>query len=243
MNIDNIKKLFQAYFIENGRRDLIWIFGVTAIIILCMNLLSPYGNGTADIFIVLINLCIFPERFFHYLSNPSKSIHYLMVPANSREKVTVGIILLNVYIVIGLLISLFIGYSLSYLILNLSGAENLPAFMSRYAFGSDIVFWIIAMFTALSVFFFGAIYLRKKSTIKTLGIGLLINFALSMIVMLVLFLNVRFATGAGLRSISYNLASNDLSENSAKGLFCIVNIMMIVFFYALSFLRLKETEA
>lgn len=241
MNIDNIKKLFQAYFIENGRRDLIWIFGITASIILCMNLLSPYGNGTADIFIVLINLCIFPERFFHYLSNPSKSIHYLMIPANSREKVTVGIILLNVYLIIGLLISLFIGYSLSYLILNLSGAENLPAFMSRYTFGNNI--GIIAMWTVLSVFFFGAIYFRKKSTITTFGVWLLINFALSMIVMLVLFLNVRFATGAGLRSISYNLASNDLSENSAKGLFCIVNIMMIVFFYALSFLRLKETEA
>lgn len=241
MNIDNIKKLFQAYFIENGRRDLIWIFGVTAIIILCMNLLSPYGNGTADIFIVLINLCIFPERFFHYLSNPSKSIHYLMIPANSREKVTVGIILLNIYLIIGLFISLFIGYSLSYLILNLSGAENLPAFMSRYTFGNNI--GIIAMWTVLSVFFFGAIYFRKKSTITTFGVWLLMNFALSMIVMLVLFLNVRFATGAGLRSISYNLASNDLSENSAKGLFCIVNIMMIVFFYALSFLRLKETEA
>ena len=148
------------------------------------------------------------------------------------------------YAVVLLLLSIVIGYSLSYLILKFVGKTDMDPFLSQLKvnhIGATLIFF----YMSVSVFFFGAVYFRRKPVLKTFALIMAISFILSALSMLVLFLNVRFTMHTGMANVQYSFLSDssnlpELASNILGFIFC---IGFIVFFYALSFLRLKETEA
>lgn len=244
MNINNIKNLLNAYFVENWKRDIIWMGGVMAALTLLSMLVNPYNNGAVVFVGFIVFVLTMVQRVFMNLGNSSQSIHYLMLPASYKEKVVTNMFLVNIYAVVLLLLSIVIGYSLSYLILKFVGKTDMDPFLSQLKvnhIGATLIFF----YMSVSVFFFGAVYFRRKPVLKTFALIMAISFILSALSMLVLFLNVRFTMHTGMANVQYSFLSDssnlpELASNILGFIFC---IGFIVFFYALSFLRLKETEA
>ena len=238
MNIKNIKNLFNAYFIENWKTDL-FQFGILAAIVLLSNL----GGNDNNIPVVAssIFLMIYPDRLFRNLHSASSKIHYLSIPASTGEKVLVNMLLANIYMVAVVVLACAVGYGLAYLYWVMRGFEG-AAFLGPHIYPSGVLF----IYTMLSVFFFGSIYFRKRTPLSTFGVGLLIGLIFSILFSLILWVNGMMLVPKGAAfhdyvwdfDISYSM-SDKASDIFGYTLFSVA----IVFFYALSFLRMKETEA
>lgn len=246
MKIQNIQKLLRLYFIENWKKDLLWVFGLTCLItfLIVQTNPGPY-HSLIELLVAAVFLLSFPDRLFNNLGNPSQRIHYLMIPASTTEKVVTNILLANVYAVLGVAISVFVGYSLSYLVLELRNIPTLPDYMARYAELADwgTCGWI-SFETAISVFFFGSIYFRKKGFYKTAGIVSAVGMAFLSLFVLVLWLNLASTADLDFTNYSWEISMfYDVPSRLVELLYIIANIIFIIFFFGLSFLRMKETEA
>lgn len=235
MNIQNIKNLFKAYFIENWKTDL-FQFGILAVIVLFnTTMIGGLDELKFAIFIASIFLMIYPSRLFRNLHNNSQRIHYLSIPASNSEKVLTNMALANIYYVAGLILSCAIGLGLSHLYLTMRGFEgvHINTFLSGVG--------IMLIFSVLAVFFFGSIYFRRKTTLATLGVSLLIGTIIITLYALTLWIN-------GIILIPKGAAYNDYMWSSSSYVIpdavqMIILGLVMVFFYALGFLRMKETEA
>lgn len=247
MNLNNIKNLLRAYFIENWKRDFIWTFimmaAITFLMAIMMNIHTIYPT-IAIVFVIM--LFIFPERVFNSLYGNSKSIHYLMIPATNSEKVVANMFLVNLYAPFFLLLSVFIGYSLGFLALKWYGLPYLGDYMSHFKY-INLGKKIFLLYMLLSVMFFGCIYFRRRATLSTVGMALLAFVVIGVLAVLTLWANVHLTLHTGLSDIAYSFPSsvspNETPKNGEEIINIILRSLVIVFFYAMSFLRLKETEA
>lgn len=243
MNTKNIANLLKSYFIENWKTDL-FQFGILAAVVLFGTIMNGRGgNLNFPIMVSLIFLMIYPERLFRNLHSNSPKIHYLSVPASNSEKVVTNMLLANIYYVVGLVISCALGLALAHLYLKVRGYDGLC--LHNYMFDGNGA-GILLIFASLAVFFFGSIYFRRRTTLSTIGVGMLIGMIFSVLVTLTLWLN-------GLTLIPKDAAFGDyiwsfdssisISDTMEKVMVYVGLSVGIVYFYALSFLRLKETEA
>lgn len=244
MNIQNIKHLLKAYFIENWRRDILWTFGIVAIISFLYTVFCGFNEWTNPATMIAgILLAFFPQRVFGHLNNPSSRIHYLMIPANYKEKVTVNFMLVNVYATLGLALSLFTGYSLGYLAIRFTALY--PLTVGSYLSFFDRMFLdidpLLNVCLLLSILFFGSIYFKKRTTLKTLACCVIVMLIFAILVFVVTWLNLWHIVD---RQIAFYRESGRCHALMSRHSFSIaVKAIAIVFFYALSFLRMKETEA
>ena len=233
MNIKNIKNLFNAYFIENWKTDL-FQFGILAAIVLFGTLTSNSGGTYSNIPVAIssIMLMIYPERLFRNLHGASSKIHYLSIPASTGEKLLVNMLLANIYMVAVVVLACVVGYGLAHLYWIMRGFD-VAFHHGPHIYPSGVLF----IYMLLSVFFFGSIYFRKRTTLSTFGVGLLIGVIWVNGMMLV-------PKGAAFHDYVWSLDySVDISEKVEETLLYVLMGVMIVYFYALSFLRLRETEA
>lgn len=242
MNIKNIKNLFNAYFIENWKTDL-FQFGILVAIVLFGLLTSNLGGNDNNVPVVVssIFLMIYPERLFRNLHGASSKIHYLSIPASTGEKVLVNMLLANIYMVAVVVLACAVGYGLAYLYWVMRGFEG-AAFLGPHIYSSGA----LLIYTMLSFFFFGSIYFRKRTTLYTFGVSLLIGLIFSILFSLILWVNgmMLVPKGAAFHDYVWSLDySVDISEKVEETLLYVLMGVMIVYFYALSFLRLRETEA
>ncbi len=244
MNIQNIKNLLKAYFIENWRRDILWTFGLVAIASFLFTVFCGFDEWTNPITMMAgILLAFFPQRVFGHLNNSSSRIHYLMIPANYKEKVTANFLLVNVYATIGLALSLFVGYSLGYLAIRFTALYPLTEgsyllFFDRLFMDIDPLLNVCLLMSAL---FFGSIYFKKRTTLKTLACCVIVMFIFAVLVFLVTWLNLWHVVDGQIALYVEIGGKPGLMENHNFSI--TVKTIAIVFFYALSFLRMKETEA
>lgn len=242
MNIKNIKNLFNAYFIENWKTDL-FQFGILAAIVLFGTLTSNSGGTYSNIPVVIssIMLMIYPDRLFRNLHSSSPKIHYLSIPASNGEKVLVNMLLANIYMVAVVVLACAVGYGLAHLYWIMRGFD-VAFHHGPHIYPSGVLF----IYTMLSVFFFGSIYFRKRTPLSTFGVGLLIGLIFSILFSLILWVNgmMLVPKGAAFHDYVWSLDySVDISEKVEETLLYVLMGVMIVYFYALSFLRLRETEA
>ncbi len=238
MNTKNITNLLKAYFIESWKTDL-FQFGILVAIIL----FGTLANGASmhfAIFCATIFLMIYPERLFRNLHSNSPKIHYLSIPASNSEKVVANMLLANIYYVAGLALSCVIGLGLAHLYLTMRGFDGVSLQTSINGNG------ILLMYGMLAVFFFGSVYFRKKTTLSTIGVSMLIGLIFTTLFSLVLWVNGIILIPKDAVFGDYRWSFNypeDISERFLNALFYLFLAGEIIYFYALSFLRLKETEA
>lgn len=242
MNIKNIKNLFKAYFIENWKTDL-FQFGILAAIVLFGTLTSNSGGTYSNIPVAIssIMLMIYPDRLFRNLHSSSPKIHYLSIPASNGEKVLVNMLLANIYMVAVVVLACVVGYGLAHLYWIMRGFD-VAFHHGPHIYPSGVLF----IYTMLSVFFFGSIYFRKRTTLSTFGVSLLIGLIFSILFSLILWVNgmMLVPKGAAFHDYVWSLDDSvDISEKVEETLLYVLMGVMIVYFYALSFLRLRETEA
>ncbi len=241
MNIKNIINLLKSYFIESWKTDL-FQFGILAAIILFGNITHGSGsNLNFPLFVSCIFLMIYPERLFRNLHGSSPKIHYLSIPASNGEKVVANMLLANIYYVAGLVVASALGLVLAHLYLTLRGFDGVSLCTLLNAR------WVLSMYAVLAVFFFGSIYFRRRTTLSTLGVGMLIAFGFTIIASLTVWINgiTLIPKDAGFRDFVWSFSSTKdiLSGWASNALSYVILSAVIIYFYALSFLRLKETEA
>ena len=246
MNINNIIKLIKAYFYENWQNDVIYNFLIVMAIALFSMLLSPFDTGVV-FFAAFFLIIYYPCRLFSKLQKPSSRIHYLMIPATNGEKVVAGMLLANVYYVIVIALSLLIGTLLGYGILNIVkpdlvemlGMSIGDAFkQANLLQGKNI----LLLYTAISMMFFAAIYFRKSPFWKLLLVGFIATLVLGIIMTGTEWLNVRLTVPAAIRNGNYYRTEHHL-VSSSDWFSYVFACVTIVYFYAMSFLRMRETEA
>lgn len=241
MNINNIIKLIKAYFYENWQKDL-YTFGLV-LIFAFLSMAWPSLNSFLGFSVIVVLIAIYPLRFFDKLHQPSSRIHYLMIPATNEEKVLTGILLTNIYFILLVFISAFIGALLGYGVLKLSTPEMemnfkeilglmLPSSVRSYLF----------LITMVSIIFFGSIYFKKSPAWKIVLVCLAVFLVLGAIMTGTEWLNVLMTVPAEIRNGNYIKVEHSIMSSS-KWTPYVINIVITVYFYAMSFLRMKETEA
>jgi hypothetical protein len=249
MNINNIIKLIKAYFYENWRNDLIYSFGIMAALSLIMTIVSG-SPFLAEIKIAAVVFMVYyPCRFFSKLHQPSSRIHYLMTPVTNAEKVVTGMFLTNIYFVAGIVLSVLIGQILGYGIVNMykpgifapCGIHNLGEFLKMQIPTNGLK--VMMFFTSISTMFFAAIYFKKSPFWKLLLVGFVITLVVGAIMAGVEWLNVVLTIPAEIRNGHYYKVVEHNIVTSSNWFSYVAYSVSIVYFYAMSFLRMRETEA
>ena len=243
MNINNIIKLIKAYFYENWQKDVIYNFVIMLAVAFFATLMDP-GDPTVVLFAAAILMVIYPCRLFSQLHNSSSRMHYLTIPANSSEKVVAGMFLANVYYVIGMVVFVAIGFLLGYGIMKLTHNPDLvtPTGPVPAMLLPDLATGILTLYTSIAVVFFASIYFKKSPFWKLMLTGFIVSLVLAAIMAGTEWLNfvttvpAEIRNGNYVKNVHYVKTSKDWFQYVA---YCVT----IVYFYAMSFLRMRETEA
>lgn len=243
MSIKNITNLVKAYFIENWKNDILRTASITAALAMIFCLVSPLGHIDFLQTYAILMVILFTARLFFKLSKTNSRINFLMLPASNSEKVLTNMLLCNIYFVVLVFASLLFGTIIAYVILSIMQIPGLPSlidFLKMHPYVSKAS--IITMYWFIALLFFGHIYFKKNPSWKTMGILVLVILAVAAIAFLTFRINVAIvAPHNGLMMNHFNFSINDNNIGEA-GLYAIW-LGSIIYFYALSFLRLKETEA
>jgi len=241
MNINNIIKLVKAYFYENWQKD-IYSFGLVFVLAFLSTAVGIFDSVILYGGMVAL-IAIYPLRYFDKLHQSSSRIHYLMIPATNEEKVLTGIILTNIYFISLIFISAILGVLLGCGVLKLTTPEmtiNCKEMISRMLPSTVRSYMVIIM--VVSVIFFGAIYFRKSPAWKIVLVSLAVFLVLGAIMAGTEWLNVVMTVPAEIRNGNYVRVEHSISENwewSPYVTLCVITL----YFYAMSFLRMRETEA
>ncbi len=236
LSLYRIKHLFASYFISNWQKDT-----KTLLIVFAVNIfLAALFNASMGIslLIVFIMCLIYAGKIFQELGNNNSAINYLTLPANTNEKLLINITLTHMYYPIALFIVSFSGILCgkflntifrehSFILLDL----GLESFSYEY---------IINLLVTISIFMFASVYFRKNAIAKLLLIFVILFFVFMIIFFIIgiqIFLpNIEFITGIN------GVYSKELFDEFNL-FFNILNYVILIFFWVLSYFRLRETEA
>ena len=173
-----------------------------------------------------------------------------MTPVTNAEKVVTGMLLTNIYFVAGIVLSVLIGQILGYGIVNMYkpdifaipyGIHNLGEFLKWQVLPIDGEA-VLMFFAGISIMFFAAIYFKKSPFWKLLLAGFVISLVFGAIMAGVEWLNVLLTVPAEIRNGHYYKVEHNIATSSDWFMYVAYSVT-IVYFYAMSFLRMRETEA
>lgn len=256
MNINNIKNLLKVYFYENWKNDVIYNFVIMIVLSLMFVLLAAWPFQNSVIYITAVVLIIYyPCRVFSKLHQASSRIHYLTIPASNSEKVVTGMFLANIYYVLGIMISITLGLLISYPIMHIIdpeyfaglGIHNLGEFIMTYTplsfvKSDEFAQMVLKLYAGIAAMFFAAIYFKKSPFWKMMLVGFIVSLVVSAIMFGTEWLNVLATVPAEIRNGNYYKTEHYLATSSDWFSY-VTYSLVIVYFYAMSFLRMRETEA
>ena len=248
MNINNIINLIKAYFYENWHKDVIYNFVIMMAIAFFDRLMFPNSPFTV-LFVAAVLIVLYPCRLFSKLHNSSSRIHYLSIPASGSEKVVAGMFLANVYYVISMIVFLAIGFLAAYGILKITNHWAFDGVMDEGVINGpvpteprpDLVTDFLAIYTSIAVMFFASIYFKKSPFWKLLLAGFVIFLIFGAIMAGTELLNAVLTVPAEIRNGHYYKEGHNI-VTSSKWFPYVAYSVTIVYFYAMSFLRMRETE-
>lgn len=225
-----IKYLFNTHFIANWQKDVknfLIVFATSIFFIFYdLNLIMPV------IFILSILYARGSEKM---LGNKNAAANYLLLPTNTSEKWLVNFILTHLYYPVTLILVAALGIFFSRFFLTASTVD-----VSYFSISCDsIISWVVL----LSMTMFASIYFKKHTIAKLLAI-----FAVLVVVFLIfirIFTNVIFVSQ--MQFIFYSDVLRPLIFSGSflrfsDILWTVSKLVAIVFFWVLSYFRLRETE-
>ncbi len=237
ISFKRIGLLFKRYFRENWKKDVIVvsiIFGVEMLFSL------DCENSSISFALLCVFYLIYSGRIYGMLGNPQRSINYLLIPASAGEKTIVNICLSQFYYPLLLVAAACLGILASTITcaflfdcgLTLKHIAFLPGGASM---DGELALIIIIMFMMFnSALMFGSVYFRRKAIIKTL----LCESAFFIVVMIFTGIVFKLEMAGGSSLITNAL----IVDNFGYILSAFMSAVMI-FFWILTFIRLRETEA
>jgi len=253
-NIFNLRRvglLFQRYFIERSRSELIY-WGLMAIVFMFMRNSIPGMFG-----FILIAGVLYASRFFKEIHHSGNGLAYFMIPATQLEKLTVSIVITTFYYFAMMIIAYVIG-NLAGTFLNnmLASMDYLPNGLFHHSslqwklfeetgvsvfskkFGIEKMLYIVSIFRSFiffqPLFLFGGIYFKKNQAFKTFAATILFYIFLAIIIQV----EAKLIFGDALPT----------GENVEHWFWTFVNTVKIfftllpLFFWVVSYFRLTEKQ-
>ncbi len=234
MNANRIKLLFIRYFLENKKKDILMFSIFILISIFC----GATNSTEIGYFLFIILLLLYSGRVFEMLKHPATGGHYLMIPASTGEKVLSGIVLTNIYYLgaLWLIINggIFLGVHIRQWITPDFLVSIETSIDMQQLFQIDLQ-TVILYFLYTAVFMFGSVYFKKQAIGKTL---------LSILALVIFFI----ALDSSLLYYFTNSSQSYFSSNIVFGsnwngwMGNIMTVCAILYFWVLTYFRLKETE-
>lgn len=245
---DRMLLLARSIFVQNKSKDLRIALVVGGIMAFFGLLSSLHGVHELLGFVNMVVLLVLAGTTYKMMANQPQAMAYLTLPASSAEKAVVTIAYLNVYYLILLIVSSFAGFYIGQMLQNLiilipffqelfhvaEGESFSLSSVSFEEFGSNL--WALTM--GVSVFLFGSLYFRRYAMLKTILVGL--GFITAFFI-----IDITIIAGA---THAYNLSAYDIDvPNIPEWLEAVMDYLIpsliILFFWFMTYLRLRETEA
>jgi len=252
-NLFNFKRvglLFQRYFIERFRTELIY-WGIMAIVFMFLR-----NNTSAMSGLIIVAGVFYAARFIKEIHHSANGIAYYMIPATQLEKMTVAIAMTSFYYFVMMIIVYVIGNLAGTFLGNtLAGMDFLPNGLFHHSslqwtlFGetnSKLPFemtgaknqFIVTFFTTFlmvqSLFLLGGIYFKNKQVSKTFFSVLIIQLLLAILI----FAEIRLILGDNLHITEMNTKNLNFSPIISD----ILRILFLLFFWVVSYFRLTEKQ-
>ncbi len=250
MSIINIKHLISHHFISHWKREL----KIFAIMIFCAFFLLRAQNNVLETFVWLAVLYSLVELKSIYAEN--KGMNYLLLPAQTSEKIVSTFIIHQIFYVLLSMAALALAYGINWLIAQKMGNYYLdwvvyPLKCQIFNF-SQVVNALLSIWCWQVIFVFGGFYFKRHP-----GLGILLTFIGIGIITFIL------STASSFIALKYNISyphfvtrlfdltnpsileSDGIFDNNFTnfpGIFYILSAVHIVFWWLMSFLRLRETE-
>ena len=248
MSIINIKHLIGHHFISHWKREL----KIFAIMIFCAFFLLRAQNNVLETFVWLAVLYSLVELKSIYAEN--KGMNYLLLPAQTSEKIVSTFIIHQIFYVLLSMAALALAYGINWLIAQKMGNYYWMVYPLKW----QTVNFSQAMNTLLSIwcwqviFVFGSIYFKRHPGLGILltfiGIGIITSMIIGICTSMVITHDIHyphFVTRLFDLSQQTILQSDGYFDNNFTnfpGIFYILSAVHIIFWWLMSFLRLRETE-
>lgn len=247
-SIDRMLLLARSIFAQNKSKDLRLALVIAGIMAFFGMVSSSFKDYDVLGFINVIVLLVLAGTTFKMLTSQPRAMAYLTLPASAAEKTVVTIAYLNIYYFLLLSVSSFVGYYFGQLLQNLIAV--IPFVRDIFGFDGDHVFNLsavsfdgfgdnlLALTTVISVLLFGSLYFRKYAILKTLLTACVFGFA-------IFFLDVIVISSAGyaFRLNGYDVKLPDLPGWIGTLVEYTVPSVITLFFWFMTYIRLRETEA
>ncbi|MBO4645973.1 MAG: hypothetical protein J5642_05610 [Bacteroidales bacterium] len=182
-------------------------------------------------FPVVITLICLASITFKKLANPSGGIMYLTLPASTFEKVLVSVFQVQVYYFLLVVVAGLLGYFFaSYVFLPLFSFWHVDGVVSYI--DCEHMGWLILMLTVgISAMLFASVYFVKRAFLWSLLLGIAVVF-------------VTLWIDGAILSTKEDLSNYHfvLSHSAVKALFIMGCSFITLFFWFMTWLRLRETE-
>ena len=230
--------LTKNIFLQNWKKDLcifLCLMGGLAIWKWLIAIVFTWGYPVAhympiNIAVAATLLCL-ASLTFRRLSNQSSGIMYLTLPASTLEKVVVTILQVQIYYLVLLVLSGLAGYALSICLLALTvPAVHVSEFIKLVdwrGFG----YLVLLLTTGTSAMLFASVYFKKLAMLWSTLIGIAVLFVAIAIDIVI----ARFSDGMTMRFL-------ELSSTARDTMYIIVMSLVTLFFWFMTWLRLRETE-
>ena len=242
--------LARSIFVQNKSKDLrlaLVIAGVMAVIGLLRSITGTYHILFGAEVIVWM---VMAGTTYKMMSNQPRAMAYLTMPASTAEEAVVTIAYLNIYYFILLAASSFIGFYLGQILHNAivilpffrdfaSSPEGHTFSLSSVEFSSGNPSKLLYNMMWVSILLFGSIYFKKYAILKTLLTACVFGFAIFILDIIV----VACVGSAFDLSSMNNMNFPDIPEWIENVTYYAVPCVFTLFFWFMTYLRLRETEA
>jgi len=251
-NIFNLRRvglLFQRYFIERSRSELIY-WGIMAIVFMF------FRNNIPGMFgIILVAGIFYAARFSKEIHHSANGIAYFMIPATQLEKLTVGIVMTTLYYFVMMMIVYVVGNLTGTFLNNILASmdflpnaffhhsslqwklfeEAAPMFPESSSLGNS---WIVFIFLVYqSIFLFGGIYFKKNQTFITL-LAIILFY-----ILLLIFIQIEIVVIlGGFDNFMPHGKDMVLWSKAVLNTAKIIYSLLPLFFWVVSYFRLTEKQ-
>ena len=244
-NLFNFKRvgfLFQRYFIERFRTELIY-WGIMAIVFMLIR-----NNFQVMVGLIIVAGVFYAARFFREIHHSANGIAYFMIPATQLEKLTVAIVMTTFYYLAMMILVYVIGnLSGTFLGNTLAGMDFLPNGLFHHSplqwallkmepirNSMENTSSIASFFIIQSIFLLGGIYFIKNQAFKTFLSILIIQLLLAIFVIV----EVKLIFGDDLLFTEINTKNLNFSPIISD----IFRVFLFLFFWVVSYFRLTEKQ-
>lgn len=238
----------RSIFVQNKSKDLRLALVIAGVMALFGLWSIHFDDYSVFHFLYVIVLLVLAGTTFKMLSNQPRAMAYLTLPASAAEKTVVTIAYLNIYYFLLLSAASFVGYYCGQLLQNLIAFipffRNLFGLEGSHTFTLSTVSFegfgdhLLSLTMGLSILLFGSVYFRKHAILKTLLTACVFGFAIFTLDIIVI-----AAAGYAFSLNNYGVNFPDPPGWVGTLIDYAIPSVITLFFWFMTYLRLRETEA